>query len=160
MINVRVQPLLSSSVFSSWRSCRFSRKFGGDLGIGNYAATVSRLKIMWTATCGVVEILGMVRKRKELLEVSRNSSCIDVIDKGCSQSNKKAVQHPRGPVLGSDALARVSRRRSTPHGCLTCFDATKLSTSTLAPRHLPPFLHSDRSKGQRPRQTAPRIPHK
>lgn len=50
-------------------SCRF-RKQTGSITIGNYVTTVSRLNTLWTAACGVVEIVHMIRRRRELLEVS------------------------------------------------------------------------------------------
>lgn len=31
---------------------------------------MTRLSILWAAICGVVEIVGMLQRRKELLEVS------------------------------------------------------------------------------------------
>lgn len=49
---------------------RFRNKIGAHPRIGNYVATVSRLNLLWTAVCGVVEIVRMIRQRRELVEVS------------------------------------------------------------------------------------------
>lgn len=51
--------------------CRFRKKADGGIGIGNYVAAVSRLNLLWTAACGVIEIVGMIQRRQELLEVTR-----------------------------------------------------------------------------------------
>lgn len=53
-----------------WPRNRFNKQRGEDLKNGQYAATVTRLSILWAAICGVVEIVGMLQRRKELLEVS------------------------------------------------------------------------------------------
>lgn len=40
----------------------------------HYAATVTRLSILWAAICGVVEIVGMLERREELLKVSNTKT--------------------------------------------------------------------------------------
>ena len=53
-----------------WTLCRFRKQICGDSEIGNYVSTISRLNILWTAACGVVEIVRMIQRREDLLEVS------------------------------------------------------------------------------------------
>jgi len=56
---------------SGCASYRFIKQAGGGpIAIGAYVAMVSRLSTLWTAACGVVEIVSMIRRRRELLEVS------------------------------------------------------------------------------------------
>ncbi|CAM9224200.1 unnamed protein product [Ectocarpus sp. 4 AP-2014] len=48
---------------------RFREQICGDFTIGQYVATVSRLNLLWTTACGVVEIVSMIHRRRSLLKV-------------------------------------------------------------------------------------------
>lgn len=63
----RRRALLTPSAFCAPR--RFRKQIGEDFGFGSYVATVSRLNLLWTLACGVVEIVHMMQRRRNLMEV-------------------------------------------------------------------------------------------
>ncbi|CAM9631374.1 unnamed protein product, partial [Laminaria digitata] len=69
---------------------RINRQRGEGLQIGHYASTVTRLSVLWAAICGVVEIVGMLQRRKELLEVF------------CSERHRSATQKNKGAATLDD----------------------------------------------------------
>ncbi|CAM9274564.1 unnamed protein product [Scytosiphon promiscuus] len=50
---------------------RFREQIGRDFGFSSYVTTVSRLNLLWTLACGVIEIVHMMRHRKNLMELFR-----------------------------------------------------------------------------------------
>ncbi|CAM9113005.1 unnamed protein product [Ectocarpus fasciculatus] len=86
---------------------RFRKQIRGDFTIGHYVATVSRLNLLWTTACGVVEIVSMIHRRRGLLEVFCSEVDEQPAVECASVYAEEAKGHtPAAPPIPVSALSR------------------------------------------------------
>lgn len=73
-------------------------------------AAVSRLNLLWTAARGVIEIVGMIQRRQELLEVSDRTGAPTTSTSWYNVSRERMVQSMKVELKITGRLKSIGTR--------------------------------------------------